>query len=522
MPDVPPFLHGSHHAEEAGEPSAFGGIRMPAGVEPAAVMDALLENAAGIGAPVAAHLWLEDPTTATLRLIASSGPLQPDQTPLPTSGTLEGRALDAGSALLEPASRVTTAQGGATIWRFVVPLEAAGARGVAALDIASGAEPDRGTLTRVASALRGALTGALALHVAREETRTARTLIETAGELSRILDPEQVVDVALTRAMRLSGAHTGSIMLLGEDGSMTIAQAHGLPDAVVSETRVAPGEGIAGWVLTSGQPLVVEDLGDRTPVARRHGVRSAVSVPIADADGALGVLNVGSRRFHARFSQSHLDALETVGRLTAVALRNARAVQAASELYFDTLKALVLALETKDPYAQGGTDRVVSNAVALGEYLGLDETELHALRIAAMLHDIGMTAAGDVVTVSRRPLSTVEWGMLKMHPVIAAEILEQAPALREVVPIVYHHHEHYDGRGYVLGLAGENIPRAARILAVADAYVAMTSDRAYRGALTHAQALEELKAHAGTQFDPAVVKALDELFRSREHTNDRS
>jgi len=495
---------------------------MPSGIEPASVVHALLENASRCGAPVAAHLWLEDPATATFRLVAADGPLQPDQTPLPMEGTLEGRTLEAGSALLEPATRVTVAGGGATIWRYVVPLDTGDARGVAAVDLAAAQMPDRAALNTLAAALRGALAGALALHVAREETRTARTLIDAAGELSRILDPAQVVQTALARAIRLSGAHTGSIMLIGEDGSLTIAAATGLPDAVVADTKVAPGEGIAGWVLTSGKPLVVEDLGDRAPTARRHGVRSAVSVPIADEDGPLGVLNVGSRRFHARFSQSHLDALETVGRLTAVSLRNARAVRAAGDLYFDTLKALVLALETKDPYARGGTERVVTHALALGQHLGLDDTELQALRIAAMLHDIGMTAAGDVINVSRRPLSTVEWGMLKMHPVIAAEILEQAPALREVVPIVYHHHEHYDGAGYVLGLAGESIPRGARILAVADSYVAMTSERSYRPALTHEEALAELRSQAGSQFDPAVVRAFEELTGNQGRTADHT
>jgi HD-GYP domain-containing protein (c-di-GMP phosphodiesterase class II) len=102
-----------------------------------------------------------------------------------------------------------------------------------------------------------------------------------------------------------------------------------------------------------------------------------------------------------------------------------------------------------------------------------------------------------------------------MHPVIAAEILEQAPALREVAPIVYHHHEHYDGAGYVNGLSGAEIPLGARILAVADAYVAMTSMRPYRQAMSHEAAVAELRANAGTQFDPHVVEALVDVAAER-------
>ena len=128
-----------------------------------------------------------------------------------------------------------------------------------------------------------------------------------------------------------------------------------------------------------------------------------------------------------------------------------------------------------------------------------------------MLRDVGMSAAGEAVAVSDRPLSTVEWGMLKMHPVIAADILARTPALRQVIPIVTHHHEHFDGTGYILGLRGQRIPLGARILAVADAHVAMTSERPYRHALSHTAAVAELLECSGNQFDPDIVTAFVEL-----------
>jgi HD-GYP domain-containing protein (c-di-GMP phosphodiesterase class II) len=144
--------------------------------------------------------------------------------------------------------------------------------------------------------------------------------------------------------------------------------------------------------------------------------------------------------------------------------------------------------------------------------MALPTRELDALRVAALLHDIGMSAAADVVSVGNRQLSTVEWGLLKVHPMVAAEILAQAPALRDAIPIVFHHHEHFDGGGYVGGVAGSEIPMGARILAVADAYVAMTSPRPYRPAFTSAQAVAELIEQAGSQFDPVVVEAFGELL----------
>jgi HD-GYP domain-containing protein (c-di-GMP phosphodiesterase class II) len=475
------------------------------------VVRALLYNAAAAGTPMAAHLWLADPTSNTLRLVHAEGPARPDSTPVSIDGTVLGAALKRSIAQIEPVHRLRTATADAVVWRYALPLSAGETAGVAAVDFQGPRRPDLERFTPIAGAMRGTLSGALALQVARTEAASAKALSDTSRDLARMLDPDDVVTTTLERAMSLAAAQTGSIMLLDDEGLMRIVASRGLPLDIVSDAAVSEGEGIAGWVLASRKPLIVEDLNDRGRRSRRHGIRSAVSVPVGDEEGALGVLNVGSRTFHARFSQSNLAALESLGRSTAVALRNARAIALAHDLYFDTLKALAIAMEAKDPYSRGATDRVTDLTLALGRAMAMVPDEIAALRIAALLHDIGMAAAGDVVSVTSRQLSTVEWGMLKMHPVIAAEILAQAPALRGAIPIVAHHHEHYDGGGYTGGLAGDAIPLGARVLAVADAYVAMTSERPYRRAKTSAEAIGVLLEESGSQFDPSVVQALVEL-----------
>jgi HD-GYP domain-containing protein (c-di-GMP phosphodiesterase class II) len=357
------------------------------------------------------------------------------------------------------------------------------------------------------------LSASLAVHVSQTETAAAGALLQAVAEIIRLVDEKAILNATLARAIELSAAHTGSIMLReDESGVMRIHASQGLPGDVASQAAVAPGEGIAGWVLSSGKAMVVEDLDDLGPRGRRHGIRSAAAVPIADDEGILGVLNVGCRTFQARFSDTHLNALESLGRVLALALRNARAHAASRDLYLETVKALALALETKDPYSKGATERILTLSTQLGEAVGLGGTELQGLRIAALVHDIGMAAAGDLHSLGDRPLSTVEWGMLKLHPVIAAEVLSQAPSLREAVPIVYHHHEHFDGSGYVQGLAGDDIPLGARVLAVADSYVAMTSPRAYRKAMTTEKAIQELVSGSGTQYDPEVVSALSSIL----------
>lgn len=503
-------------AEAAPETAPVPTTRIPPGLDPEIVLAALRDSVAHIGTPVSAHLWLADEPTGTLRRVAAVGPMAPSSQPvLLSDDDVMVRACSGGTAELGPVVHVRGGSEPGTIWRYALPVTAGDTRGVAAVDIQSASEIDGSTLPEVTAPLRGSLAGALGLHVARLELETAQMLIGVARDLSRMLDPHEVLSLSLRRAMELSEAQTGSIMLLDPaTGRLAIEIAEGLPVEVVQDTTLAEGEGIAGWVLASRQPLLIEDLAARTPAARRHGIRSAVSVPIADDDGILGVLNVGSRSFPARFTESHLASIEVLGKQTATALRNARAVVESRKLYFDTLKALAIALETKDPYSRGGTERVLEYVEAMAPAFGLAQEENDALRIAALLHDIGMTAAGEGVALANRPLTTVERALLRMHPQIAAEILAEAPALRQVVPIVYHHHEWYDGEGYLYGLSGENIPLGARILAVADAYVAMTSDRPYRAAFTAMEALRELQDKAGTQFDPAVVEVLRDILRS--------
>jgi HD-GYP domain-containing protein (c-di-GMP phosphodiesterase class II) len=482
-------------------------IVLPSSAEPDEVVLALFRASAQRLNAVSAHLWLQDPATATFRLVAAKGDRIPSSTPLSLDDSSVSAVVERGEPSLEPVLALTEGASSTTLWRFAFPVVGYPAGGLGCIDVETAHRPDQCSLESLAEAYLPTLATALALQVARFETTAAANLIEAAQELSRRLSADEVVRVALDRAIALSSAASGSVMLADDDAALRISLSRGLPDDVVAETVVAPGEGIAGWVFASGKPLLVEDI-PHPNSSRRRGVRSSVSVPIADEDGTLGVLNVGSRKFPARFTDDHLHSLETLGRQTAVALRNARAMESATDLYFATLTALSVALETKDPYARGTTGRVVDIVRALAAGMDLGPIESHALNVAALLHDIGMGLAGGPIGATARPLSTVERGMLKAHPVMAAEILADVPSLREVVPIVYHHHEWYDGHGYVGGLAGEAIPLGSRILAVADAFVAMTSDRPYRRALSVSAAVSELASKAGTQFDPEVVDVL--------------
>jgi HD-GYP domain-containing protein (c-di-GMP phosphodiesterase class II) len=292
---------------------------------------------------------------------------------------------------------------------------------------------------------------------------------------------------------------------------LRIVVSRGLPSDIVATTAVSGGEGIAGTVYSTSSPLLVEDLPGRSG-QRRHGVLSAVSVPIADAIGSFGVINVGSRAFPARLTDAYVRALSILGSQTAVAMRSAQTAERSWDLYLGNLEALATALESDDPYRKGASKRIASLCVGVGKRLGLEEEDLLSLRVAAILHDLGMGLATGSVGAVDRPLSTVDRGLVRAHPKVASDVLMQVPSLERLAPTVRHHHERFDGDGYDMGLAGDSIPIGSRILAVADAFVAMTSPRAYRDALEPPAALEELNSAAGKQFDPEVVEAFIALL----------
>jgi HD-GYP domain-containing protein (c-di-GMP phosphodiesterase class II) len=148
----------------------------------------------------------------------------------------------------------------------------------------------------------------------------------------------------------------------------------------------------------------------------------------------------------------------------------------------------------------------------MASQLDLPDQEIEKIRLAAVLHDIGKVAVPEEILQKPATLTSAEWRTVVQHPRIGQVILEQATLIRDAVPIILHHHERYSGHGYPFGLRGRDIPLGARIVAIADAYDAMTRDRPYRTAISHGEALMELRRHAGTQFDPELVNLFCELY----------
>lgn len=177
------------------------------------------------------------------------------------------------------------------------------------------------------------------------------------------------------------------------------------------------------------------------------------------------------------------------------------------ELFDALVTAMVGALDAKSPWTKGHSVRVAQYAYQISREMGLDEDDIRNLHLAGLLHDIGKMGTYDAVLDKPGRLTDSEFALVKQHPARGAEILKNIKQLKTVVPLIRHHHERIDGRGYPDGLAGENIPLGARILHVADSFDSMTADRPYRPSPGKEYAISELTKYSGTQFEPGAVKA---------------
>lgn len=295
----------------------------------------------------------------------------------------------------------------------------------------------------------------------------------------------------------------------------------------VSAVRDALDVEAVAWVPGSAQePVIIAgELPDLEPDDYRDLVRhssggavwvcnrATQSLPrsivrlVAVADHPVGWLVAINPRDHRLFG-GEVELLQTVATLVATQRANARLYGDLKELLFGVIRALTAAIDAKDPYTSGHSERVARIAVRLGEKLGLSANDRGDLYLMGLLHDIGKIGIEDEVLKKPGKLTPDEYRAIQSHVKIGVHILADLKKLHHLLPGVAHHHEHLDGSGYPAGLVGDEIPLPARILAVADAFDAMSSSRPYRRRMTWPQIEEIFRQGAGQQWDPAVIDAL--------------
>jgi HD-GYP domain-containing protein (c-di-GMP phosphodiesterase class II) len=239
-------------------------------------------------------------------------------------------------------------------------------------------------------------------------------------------------------------------------------------------------------------------------------------VPLVAGQKLVGLFGIGLKHSGQPYTSDDLRILMTAANQTAIAVQNARLFDQLQETFVQTVVTLANAIDVRDTYTSDHSQHIANLAEETATFFGCSSDEIQEIYWGGLLHDIGKIGIPDAILLKPGPLDEDEWAVIRTHPDIGADLIETISQLANVSPIIRASHEFYDGNGYPRGLAGEDIPLGARIVAVVDAFSAMTDRRVYKDANSLADSIEELKRNAGTQFDPRVVQIFLQVIEGQK------
>ncbi len=351
-----------------------------------------------------------------------------------------------------------------------------------------------------------------------EKARNLEAVYRVSSLAGSSLEMDHILSTVTEQMVRLLGVDHSGVLLFDPAHTCGRVAAEYPSTGATGEQFPVQGYLAAERIIAHPQPLLIEDTQSDPLMApvretmRRLDIHSMLILPLVvkgEVMGSIGLDAVGKPR---RFSTEEIELAQTIANQVAIAIENARAYERLKNQSLETISALAAAMEAKDPYTSGHSEKVTQFAIAIAQKMRLSSDEREDLRVAGLLHDIGKIGIPDGVLNKPAQLTSAEFLMVKAHPVISAEIVGKIEALAHLVPDIRHHHEWYDGNGYPDGLKGEEIPLLARILAVADGFEAMTSERPYRMARTEEEALAELQKGVGSQWDPQMVEVFLKIY----------
>ena len=354
------------------------------------------------------------------------------------------------------------------------------------------------------------INNALSYNSLKVRSEQLEALSGAGQAIASSLNLETILATILDQIKDILGAEICSILLVDENTTeLTIKASFGLEIDIIKSTRLKVGERISGWVAENNQSLLIANIEKDPRFGKtnheKYYTKSLISVPLIVKNKVIGIINVNNKRNKEIFTPYDLEVLKGISSQAAVSIENARLYEDLRNSYMNNVQSLAHALDAKDPYTQGHVFRVGDYAIAMGKRLGLNNEYLDNLKTAAHLHDIGKIGISDLILHKPAKLTEEEYKKIKEHPEISEQIVAPIGLPDDVLAFIRHHHERMDGKGYPDGLKGEETPLGARILAVADSYDAMMSDRPYRKALSEEVVIKEIEKCKGTQFDPNVA-----------------
>ncbi|HOX37496.1 MAG TPA: HD domain-containing phosphohydrolase [Candidatus Brocadiia bacterium] len=356
-----------------------------------------------------------------------------------------------------------------------------------------------------------------------ENFRRLQENLSTIYRVGNLVNAEEDLDALLElimdAVMEVIKADRGDLLLAERETRELRQRVSRHRRTVPSDMRSAYSTTVVKQCFEEGYSIVCADTSkdDQISVSESVGaqnIRSIVCVPLQAGKEVLGVIYADSVLGSRRFTKHDLEILTAIGNQAGVAVRRAQMKEEMERMFYDFIKVLISTLETRDPATMGHAQRVAEVAGLIAHKMALTPAEFRTVQLAAILHDLGKL--GVTLEILNKPssLSPEEYDNVKEHAALGAKIIDKIPHAAEIAQAVRHHHERWDGTGYPDRLAGQNIPLAARILAVADAFDSLVASRPYKDPISVEEAVREVRRSAETHFDPQVVAAFLDLDSS--------
>jgi HD-GYP domain-containing protein (c-di-GMP phosphodiesterase class II) len=370
-----------------------------------------------------------------------------------------------------------------------------------------------------------------ALESSRETEGVYTWAMEDLFEIARTLSSTLDLDVLLKKigkaAEKLTDAEASSILLLDDDRkNLYFKTATGEKGHAVKKFTVPVGTGLAGWVAREWKPVIVNDVSKDDRFMKKMDdstgfvTRSVLAVPLMLGGELVGVCEAINKRAAGGFDTADRNILQNLANFAAVSIMNARLVETQQNFFTNMIEILTAAIEARDPRYLGHPSRVAELACAIGRKLGVEGQAYRDLYYGSLLHDIGMIALNHRVLTEQATLLAQERSVERIHPVLGAELLKDVRMLHGILPVVRHHHEHWDGSGHPDRLAGERIPLAARILCLVEYLEDLRLSGVQEPELAPMQ-LQMARNGSGGKFDPRVVEAYLAVTAAPQETGAR-
>jgi putative nucleotidyltransferase with HDIG domain len=327
-------------------------------------------------------------------------------------------------------------------------------------------------------------------------------------------DIHSILKSGISKFQELVKTQVCSVFLVDATGFEFLHEVS-IPDELSHRVRMELdaqiNSGTFGWVINNGHPACVP-----AEVFGKGEARtlSTMIAPLSNKERTLGAVIIIFEEDEDFIRQQTLKLLYILAGFFSLSLENAYLFEDLKRSYFDTIRAVANSVEARDPYTRGHSARVADISKVVATELEWSRRDIELIDWGGVLHDLGKVGIDDAILNKPGKLTDEEFTIMKSHPLIGSQIIEGISFLEPVVPFILEHHERFDGRGYPRGLKGSQIAKEGRILAVADTFDAMTTDRPYRKALAARVAMDELLRVAGTQLDPEMVTAFEKAWRA--------